>query len=145
MNENMETKEFEFQGKKYDFLRYKNEWVYPVFETYEDGKGSPIAMSLYSIDKEEGGIETDLYTDVTVNLPQCQHSAGCQFIDTNNNGTDIIDWLEQNKFGERTGNVGKSGFCTYPEFNFYKGENFWKYKKLSDEAMEEHKKSEYDE
>lgn len=134
----METKEFEIQGKKYDFLRYKDEWVYPVFEAYESGLGSPIAMSLYSIDEEaEGEIEVELYTDVTTHLPQIKRSAGCQFIDTNNNGADIIDWLEQNKFGERTGNVGSSGFCTYPEFNFYKGENFWKYKKLSDEMAEQ--------
>lgn len=136
----MEIKEFEIGGKKHDFLRYKDEWVYPVFETYEYGVGSPIAMSLYSIDEDE----VELYVDVTVNLPQCKRNAGCQFIDTNNNGEDIIGWLEQNKFGERTGNVGASGFCTYPEFNFYKGENFWKYKKLSDEAIEE-QKSESDE
>lgn len=125
----METKEFEINGVKYPFIRYKNKWVFPVFETYENGLGSPIAMSLYSI--ENGDV--DYYADITVNLPQCERSAGCQFIDMNNNDADILDWLEKNEFGERTGNEGHSGFCTYPEFNFYKGKKFWEYRNLLQE------------
>lgn len=127
----METKEFEIDGVKYTFLRYKDEWVFPVFNVYESGLGSPIAMTLYSI---EDGI-ADCYADTTINLPQCKRSAGCQFIDTNNNDADILDWLEENKFGKRTGKEGHSGFCTYPEFDFYKGEKFWEYRNLPEEVI----------
>lgn len=126
----METKEFEINGAEYTFLRYKNEWVFPVFDIYESGLGSPIAMSLYSI---ENGV-VDCYADITVNLPECERSSGCQFIDTNNNAG-VMDWLEENKFGERTGNEGHSGFCTYPEFDFYKGEKFWEYRNLPREVI----------
>lgn len=126
----METKIFEVDGKKLTLLRYKRTWVLPVFETYSEGLGSPIAMMLYYI--SDG--ELELYGDITVNIPNCQHSAGCQFIDTNNNRADILDWLEQNGFGKRTENTCASGFCTYPEFDFYKGEKIWEYKKLSEET-----------
>lgn len=127
----MKTKEFEINSAKYTFLRYKNEWVFPVFDIYESGLGSPIAMSLYSI--EDGVV--DRYAGITVNLPECKRSAGCQFIDMNNNDAGILDWLEGNGFGERTGNEGHSGFCTYPEFNFYKGEKFWEYRNLPEEVI----------
>ena len=30
---------------------------------------------------------------ITVNLPGAERSAGCQFIDTNNNGEEVLDWL----------------------------------------------------
>lgn len=127
----MGTKEFQINGVKYIFLRYQDEWVFPVFNIYENGLGSPISMSLYSI--EDGVV--DCYTDITVNLPECSRSAGCQFIDMNNNDAGILDWLEENKFGKRTGNEGHSGFCTYPEFDFYKGEKFWEYRNLPEKVI----------
>ncbi len=127
----METKEVQINDVKYIFLRYKDEWVFPVFDIYESGLGSPIAMFLYSI--EDGVV--DYYADITVNLPECKRSAGCQFINTNNNDADILDWLEENKFGKRTGKEGHSGFCSYPEFDFYKGEKFWEYRNLPQETI----------
>ena len=42
----------------------------------------------------------------------------CAFIDTNNNGNDIIDWLIAHKLGKLTGDMELSGFCMYPEFEF---------------------------
>lgn len=95
----METKEFQINGVKYIFLRYKDEWVFPVFDIYENGLGSPLAMTLYSI---EDGI-VDCYACITVNLPECKRSAGCQFINMNNNDAGILDWLEEYGFGKRTG------------------------------------------
>ena len=63
------------------------------------------------------------WSDLTVNLSvKCQEN--CAFIDTNNNqdysgnGDDIIDWLESNGLGKRTGRMQISGFCVYPEFEF---------------------------
>lgn len=124
----MKTKQVTIDGKELKLIRYKKVWVFPLVTTYQEGLGSPIAILLQSY--HNGGLE--YYSDVTVNLDS-ERSAGCQFIDTNNNGDQILDWLEENKFGERTGRTGKSGFCTYPEFNFYKGETFREYKKFCNE------------
>ena len=42
------------------------------------------------------------------------------FIDINNNGDEIVDWLIANGLGEPTGRerMSQSGFCIYPEFEF---------------------------
>jgi hypothetical protein len=124
----METKQVNINGTDITLLKYNKIWVFPLVTEYTGGLGSPVAILLYKYRK--GGF--DYYCDVTVNLPHCQRNAGCQFIDTNNNDEKILDWLVQNQFGELTGNTGKSGFCTYPEFNFYKGQKFWEYKKISE-------------
>jgi len=128
----METKTVTIEGREYKLLRYKKEWVFPVITTYEHGLGSPIALILLYLEDES----LELYTDVTVNLPECTRSAGCQFINTNNNGEDILDWLENNQFGKRTGKTGESGYCTYPEFNFYAGKQYWEYKQINEELQE---------
>ena len=124
----METKQVKINGKEITLLRYNNVWVFPVISTYQDGLGSPVAFMLYSYEKRE----LDYYCSVTVNLPDCSRYAGCQFIDTNNNGDGILDWLEQHSFGMRTDQEGKSGFCTYPLFNFYKGEKYWEYREINE-------------
>lgn len=57
------------------------------------------------------------WSDLTVNLGvKCK--AKCAFIDTNNNGDTIIEWLYSNNLGHLTGRMKTSGFCTYPEFEF---------------------------
>lgn len=57
------------------------------------------------------------WSDLTVNLDvKCEKN--CSFIDTNNNGNEIIDWLVDNGLGYRTGLKARSGFCVYPEFIF---------------------------
>ncbi len=124
----MKTKKITIEGREHNLLRYKDEWVSPYISTYSDERGSPIYLGLLCLC--DGDLEH--YTDVTVNLPDCNRSAGCQFIDINNNGEDILDWLEDNGFGKRTGKSGQSGFCSYPEFNFYAGDTFRKYKALHD-------------
>ena len=40
------------------------------------------------------------------------------YIDINDNGNEIIDWLITNKLGKLTGRICHSGFCMYPEFEF---------------------------
>lgn len=57
------------------------------------------------------------WQDLTVNL-DIKCALNKAYIDTNNNGNDIIEWLEQNGLGYRTGNYMSSGFCEYPEFEF---------------------------
>ena len=40
------------------------------------------------------------------------------YIDINNNGREIINWLCENGLGWLTGAERRSGFCVYPEFEF---------------------------
>ena len=57
------------------------------------------------------------WSDLTVNLDETleqNHS----YIDTNNNGNEIMNWLIANNLGKYTYGMGFSGFCVYPEFEF---------------------------
>ena len=57
------------------------------------------------------------WQNLTVNLGvTCNEN--CGFIDTNNNGNGIIDWLVENGLCKPTGRIKASGFCMYPEFEF---------------------------
>lgn len=58
------------------------------------------------------------YAVLTVNLedyPTCGNRA---YVDTNNLGDDILQWIEDNNLGQPTGEIGYSGFCVYPEYEF---------------------------
>lgn len=57
------------------------------------------------------------WQNLTVNL-SVRCAPNCAYIDTNNNGNEIIEWLEQNGLGKPTGNLMPSGWCIYPEFEF---------------------------
>lgn len=93
---------------------------------YRYGKEHPVTFNLdnYSqngnlyvglITHEEGYPEP--WSDLTVNLGvQCK--ANCAFIDVNNNGMQIIDWLIDNNLGRILAREKVSGFCVYPEFEF---------------------------
>ena len=62
-----------------------------------------------------------IYTCVTVNLvDEDLTNENCAFIDTNNNGDEIVRWLNTNSLGKFTGAIGISGYCMYPEFEFSK-------------------------
>ncbi|MBF0648729.1 DUF4313 domain-containing protein [Dysgonomonas sp. GY75] len=128
----METKQVTINGIGFTLLRYRNKWVFPKVNTYLEGLGSPIVINLITYEKGEL-IDDGEY--ITVNLPDCSRNAGCQFIDTNNKGEEILDWLEQNQLGIRTDKTGKSGFCIYPLFDFYKGEKFWEYKEFCEKVL----------
>lgn len=90
------------------------------------GNNHPISFSLdtYSnngnlyvglVTHEEGYPER--WSDLTVNLNvKCQKN--CAFIDVNNNGMEIIPWLEANGIGKLKHRVEFSGYCMYPEFEF---------------------------
>lgn len=57
--------------------------------------------------------------DLTVNLG-VPMEPDCAFIDTNNCGDGVIDWLIENNIAIPTGDWGRSGFCIYPEVRFNK-------------------------
>lgn len=72
-------------------------------------------VGLYAYDEEFKQIIP--WQNLTVNLSiPCKPNRA--FIDTNNNGNEIINWLEQNGLGFATGKLMPSGFCIYPEFEF---------------------------
>ena len=90
------------------------------------GRTHPMSFKLASY-AENGnlyvGLDTHIegypepWSDLTVNLSvPCKPN--CAFIDTNNNGNEIIMWLEAHKLGHLTGNLMPSGWCVYPEFEF---------------------------
>lgn len=57
------------------------------------------------------------WSDLTVNLNvKCKEN--CAFIDTNNNGTDVLHWLIDNGLCEVTHRLESSGFWIYPEVKF---------------------------
>ena len=93
----------EFYGKTYNvgftinhYVNNKN--LYVGLVTVEDGMLEP-------------------WSDLTVNLGvKCAEN--CAFIDTNNNGPQIIDWLTKNGLGYPTDVFRPSGMCVYPEFCF---------------------------
>ena len=57
------------------------------------------------------------WNNLTVNLDVIC-AKNCAFIDTNNNGNEIIAWLIDNELGSLTGDLVPSGWCVYPEFEF---------------------------
>lgn len=64
---------------------------------------------------EEGYPEP--WSSLTVNLDvRCEKNRA--FIDVNNNGMEIIPWLEENGLGKLKHRIEYSGFCMYPEFIF---------------------------
>ena len=57
------------------------------------------------------------WSTLTVNLGK-KCAPDCAFIDVNNNGEEIVDWLLENKFGVFTNEIEIRGFCIYPKFKF---------------------------
>jgi hypothetical protein len=55
---------------------------------------------------------------ITVRLDDYPCEGNRQFVDTNNNGEEIVNWLIENNLGTPTGRIGYSGYCQYPEFEF---------------------------
>lgn len=126
----MAEKVIKVGGCKFILLKWNGKWVFPLISYYLSGENRPIRITLFSWNQKEGIFEEE--TIVTVNLPQYARGFGCQFIDTNNNGSSIIDWLVDNDFGLPTKRYAASGFCSYPEFYFLSGAKFLMYKKFCD-------------
>lgn len=85
-----------------------------TFTTDSYSNNSNLAVQMWRWD-EDGFQEP--WSVLTVNLTKkCRPN--CAFIDVNNNGDNIIEWLESNNLGMFTGNFEISGYCIYPEFEF---------------------------
>lgn len=88
-------------------IKYLNNEYNVCFNKYYNGR---IAMLLFD---DEG-----IYGTVTVNIDEPITNENCSYIDTNNWDESIINSIFQ--LGFFTGKYGQSGFCSYPEFEFYK-------------------------
>ena len=87
--------------------------TFPVWLKVRYYSNGNLAIVLYYIN----GDIIDIWTVVTANLGfLCDKN--CSYIDTNNNGEEIRDWLVQNKLATPTRRSDRSGYCTYPIYEF---------------------------
>ena len=94
-------------GLTLKLLRKDEKWVFPFVTYYQHGLGSPICLELLEYKEDSNGFEPEAV--ITVNLPGVERNAGCQFIDTNNNGEAVLDWLVLYELGVPTGRYAASG------------------------------------
>lgn len=86
--------------------------VKPTVNTYRDWDN--LYMGLECFDKEFESWER--FSDITVNICPLPYLESA--IDTNNNGSEILNFLEDNGFAVPTGKVVRSGFCSFPVYRF---------------------------
>ena len=99
-----------------------------TLEIHKYSSNDNLAIQMMCWDEE---LFPEPWSMLTVNLDvKCRPN--CAFIDTNNNGRSIVDWLISNNLGKTTGMVRASGWCIYPEFEFNMDE-LMKYVEASDE------------
>ena len=110
--------------QKLNMYKYGNNHPMTFYlERYAQNNNLYVELITY----DEGYAEP--WQNLTVNLGiKCAED--CAFIDTNNNGEEIITWLEENNLGKRTGRIEPSGWCLYPEFQF----NMQELKKYTEEV-----------
>ena len=78
--------------------------------------GGNLAIAMEHYDNEAQQLMP--YATLTVNLVNEVCEENCAFVDVNNLGPGILEWISTNKLGAPTGRYGKSGFCVYPEIKF---------------------------
>ena len=105
----MKIYELNFYGHKYHIVMQKG--------TYRSNGTLAIEMLEVS---PKGKRVRDYFGMLTVNIADSDVVASDKyaFIDTNNNGEEIAQWLIDNKIAKNTGIKGYSGFCSYPLFKF---------------------------
>lgn len=64
------------------------------------------------------GNDWEPYGSLTTNLGESSMGRNNAYVDTNNLGNQILDWIKKNDLGEPTGRMKQSGFCRYPEVHF---------------------------
>lgn len=94
--------------------KYKKTYTLTLAPTYYMDNGS---LGIYILHRTSN--EWEPYGTLTVNLEERSLGKNKAYVDTNNLGAEILDWITDNGLGELTGNEKKSGFCTYPEVLFY--------------------------
>ena len=104
--------------KFYELKMYDETYkVYLAKGKYANNK--TIAVEIIAVDSE--GFE-EPFASLTRNIP-CDYGLAndtMQFIDTNNLGNGIINWLVKNNIARFTGLGLPSGYCMYPLYEFKK-------------------------
>ena len=100
-----------FYGETYNIVlakdTYANNGTLAVFMYCSTPKGK--------IKEPFGDLTTNIFdSDLFAN------DTDSQFVDTNNMGKAIIDWLVENNIATRTNIIGGSGWCEYPLVKFTK-------------------------
>lgn len=62
--------------------------------------------------------DDDVFGILTVNLNHPLQDGTHAFVDTNNYGKAIMDFLRDNRIAKYAGTIAQNGFCTYPLFKF---------------------------
>lgn len=113
-----------------------------LYDAYDilTGTNRPlIAIQLHFIDEE---MAREPFAMLTINFGEYIGVHNAAYIDTNNLGNNITDWLEEIGAGHKTQLTKQSGFCEYPFFIFNddfltkiedNGQCFAKYNKSFDE------------
>ena len=98
----MKTYTLNAWGEQYEITLVKNHY---------DNNGT-LAIHMYTV--KNGEID-EPWQNLTVNLRESEYFGGnAQFVDTNNNGEEIIGWLVANGIAKETGITASSGWCEYP-------------------------------
>lgn len=96
-----------------------------TFNLEKYGKNRPIQLSIATYPNGNLAIQMTDWSDgepspwnvLTVNLG-LPMELDCAFVDTNNNGKDILAWIVRHGLAVPTGFEAPSGFCWYPEYRF---------------------------
>lgn len=96
-----------------------------IFELHKYGTTHPIQLEVATYSEGNLAITMTTWSSgvpepwniLTVNL-EGRRKKDCAFIDTNNNGAEILTWIIRHGLGVPTGQAQQSGYCVYPEFHF---------------------------
>lgn len=79
-----------------------------------------LAIFMIELVNDDGCEYEENWACLTVNIGDSNLFANDThaFLDTNNLGFDIINWLKSNKIATLTGDIGFSGYCRYPLAKF---------------------------
>ena len=100
----------------YELKSHWNDTVYTIVlrKTYYANNN---ALAIVALDLSEGYEQP--YATLTVNLPESDYLEWNEaYIDTNNLGEEISQWLEENNIAYDLGLKARSGYCEYPLFRF---------------------------
>lgn len=122
---NRETKTYEYKAEYGDYT------LRPWLNKYANNNQLALGFDYYV----EGDDSWEAFSMATINVGTVPYLYGC--IDTNDNGTRMVKFLEENGFGQDTGYFMSSGFCQYPIFKF----NEEKLKEIDPKVFAEYSKA----
>lgn len=100
-------------------LKFKSPWVDKEYiiglqlTKYSENDNLAIIMRCYTEDGFYDGDFAKLTVNLSEKLPENQ-----AYVDTNNLGVDVCEWIFDNHLGKCLPRFKQSGFCMYPLFEF---------------------------